>query len=115
LFYIDYEEEKNQELEPPQETNPMIYCHALAIISTPQTINIQGYIKNKKLTMLIDFGSTNNLISYKLSKYLNFFVFTTLAFQVMIVYGGTIIVFGKFHSIKLSMGEYILDIPMISI
>jgi hypothetical protein len=40
LFYIDYKEEEDQELEPSQdlylkETNPMISCHALAKTSTP--------------------------------------------------------------------------------
>jgi hypothetical protein len=33
----------------------------------------------------------------------------------MIVDGGAINCSGKFHSIKLTMGEYFLDIPMISI
>jgi hypothetical protein len=40
LFYIDYEEEEDQELEPSQdielkETTPTIYCHALVGINTP--------------------------------------------------------------------------------
>jgi hypothetical protein len=76
LFYIDYEEEEDQELEPSQDleledTTPMIYCHALVKISTPQTLKIQGYIKNKNVTMSIDSGSTHNFINYKLAKYLN--------------------------------------------
>jgi len=37
LFYIDCEDEEDQELEPSQdldleETTPMIYCHALTDI-----------------------------------------------------------------------------------
>jgi len=52
LFYIDCEEEKNQELEPSQDLDlediaPIISCHALVGISTPKTLKIQGYIKNK--------------------------------------------------------------------
>jgi hypothetical protein len=59
LFYIDYEEEEDQELDPSQhldleKTTPTISCHALADINTPQTLEIQGYIKNKKLIVLID-------------------------------------------------------------
>jgi hypothetical protein len=65
--------------------------------------------------MLIDFGSTHNFINYKLAKDLNFFVYTTLDFEVMIGYGGTINCSWKFHSINLNMGEYFLDSPMISI
>jgi hypothetical protein len=120
IFYIDCEEEKDHELELPQdpdleETTPTISCHALSDISTTQTINIQGYIKNRKLNILIDSGSTHNFINYKLAKDLNFFVYPALEFQVMIVDGGTINCSWKFHSINLNMGEYFLDIPIISI
>jgi hypothetical protein len=53
VSYIDNEEVDNQELEPSQdleleETTPTIFCHALADINTPQTLKIEGYIKNKK-------------------------------------------------------------------
>ena len=37
---------------------PSISCHALAGISNPQTLNIEGYIKKKNVTVLIDSGST---------------------------------------------------------
>jgi hypothetical protein len=53
----------------------MISCNALARIITPQTLNIEGYIKKKKVLVLIDFGSTHNFIHYKLSKALNCFVY----------------------------------------
>jgi hypothetical protein len=107
-------------LEPSQyqdleETTPTISCHALDDIITPQTRKIQRYNKKKKVIMLIDSGSTYNFINYKLAKYLNCFVFPTLEFQVMIVDGGTINCLGKCHSIKFNMGEYFLDIAMISI
>jgi hypothetical protein len=68
----------------------MISCHALADINTPQTLKIEGYIKNKKVTMLIDSGSTHNFINCKLAKDLNCFVYPTPEFQVMIADGGTI-------------------------
>ena len=93
----------------------MISCHALVDISTPQTLKIQGYIKKKKVTMLIDSGSTHNFINYKLAKYLNWFVYLAPEFQVMIGDGGTINCSRKCHNIKLNMGEYFLDSPMISI
>jgi hypothetical protein len=73
-------------------------------ISTPQTLNIQGYIKNKKVTILIDYGSTHNFINYKLAKDLNCFVYHAPEFQVMIADGGTINCSGKCHSIKLNIG-----------
>ena len=94
-----------------EETTPMISCHALVGINTPQTPNIQGYIKIKKVTMLIDSGSTHNFINYKLSKDVNCFVFLAPKFQVTIANGGTINCSRKCHSIKLNMGEYFLDHP----
>jgi hypothetical protein len=80
LFCIDCEEEEDKKLEPSQdpnleETTPTIYCHALDTIITQQTLKIQGYIKNKKLAILIDLDSTHNFINYKLAKDLNFFVY----------------------------------------
>jgi hypothetical protein len=87
LFYIDCEEEEEQEQEPSQDENieaisseeltPTISCNALAGISTPQTLKIEGYIKKKKVIVLIDSGSTHNFIHYKLAKALNCFVYPT--------------------------------------
>ena len=69
LFHIDYEddeekeqemlEEKEQEMsegknqETPEEITPTISCNALAGITTPQTLKIEGYIKKKKVIVLI--------------------------------------------------------------
>jgi hypothetical protein len=87
LFYIDCEEEEEEEQEPSQDENveaisskeltPMISCNSLAGISTPQTLKIEGYIKKKKVIVLIDCGSTHNFIHYKLAKALNFFAYPT--------------------------------------
>jgi hypothetical protein len=87
----------------------------LTNINTPKTLKIQGYIKNKKVTLLIDSRSNHNFINYKLAKDLDYVVYTSPEFQVMIADGGTINCSGKLHSIKLNMGEYFLDRPMISI
>jgi hypothetical protein len=79
LFYIDCEEEEEQEQEQEpyqdekleaiysEDLTPMILCNALAGISTPQTLKIEGYIKNKKVIVLIDSSSTHNFIHYKLA------------------------------------------------
>ena len=58
-----------------EEITPTISCHALARVSTPQTLNIEGYIKKKKVTVFIDSGSTHNFIHSKLSKVLNCFIY----------------------------------------
>jgi hypothetical protein len=94
---------------------PTISCHALTRINTPQTLNIEGYIKKKKVIMLIDFGSTHNCTHCKLAKSLNFFIYPAPKFQVMIENGGTINCSRKFHKINITMGKYVMNSPMISI
>ena len=81
LFYIDCEEEEEDDQEPsqvietkvttPEEITLTISCHALPRIYTPQTLKFKGCIKNRKVTMLIDCGRTHNLIHFKLAKSLN--------------------------------------------
>lgn len=50
-----------------------------------------------------------------MAEQLNCFVYPTLEFQVMVSDGKTINCSGKCHNIKLTMGEYLLDSPMIAI
>ena len=82
-------QDENVEAILSEELTPTISCNALDGISTPQTLKIKGYIKNKKVIVLIDFGSTHNFIHYKLTKALNCFVYPVPEFQVMIANGGT--------------------------
>ena len=115
LFYIAYEEyeEKDQntleekEQETQEEITHIISCNALARITTPQTLKIEGYIE-KKVIVLIDSGSTHNFIHSKIAKDLNCFIYPVLEFQVIVVDGETINCVGKCHNINLSMGEYVL-------
>jgi hypothetical protein len=85
------------------------------VISTPQTLKIEGYIKKKKVIVLIDSGSTHNFIHYKLANALNLFVYPTPEFQVMIADGGTINFSRKCNKINITMGEYVMNSPMIAI
>eukprot|EP00253_Pinus_taeda_P028524 PITA_28524 len=98
-----------------EEMNPTISCNALDGITTPQTIKIEGHIKNKKVIVLINSGSTHNFIHCKIAKELNCFLYQTLECQVMVTSGGTINCSRKCHNIKLCMGEYVLNRQMLSI
>jgi hypothetical protein len=93
----------------------MISFHALAGSNTPQALNIEGYIKNKKVIVLIDYGSTHNFVHCKLAKALNCFIYPVSEFQVMIENGGTINCLRKFHKINLTTREYVMNSPIISI
>ena len=105
--------EPSQDIEL-EEIAPTIDCHALVGINT-QTLEIEGYVKKKKVTVLIDNGSTHNFINCNLAKLLNCFIYTTTNFQVMVADGGTINCSWKCHNIKLSMKEYLSNNPIIAI
>ena len=100
LFYIDCEEEEEQEEEPSQDENieaisseeltPRYRAMHWLELALPQTLKIEGYIKKKKVIVLIDSGSTHNFIHYKVAKDLNCFVYPAPEFQVMIADGGAI-------------------------
>ena len=88
MFYIDCEEEEENEQEtskeedihpePAVEKEEMsltISCNVLAGIITPQTLKIEAHIKNKKVIVLIDSGSTHNFIHCKVAKELNCFLY----------------------------------------
>ena len=92
-----------------------ISCNALAGITTPQTLKIEGHIKKKKVIVLIDSGSTHKFIHFKVAKELNCFLYPAPEFQVVVANGGTINCSGKCHNIKLAMGEYVLNSPILSI
>jgi hypothetical protein len=108
-------QDENVEEISCEELTPTISCNALAGISTPQTLKIEGYIKKKKVIVLIYSGSTHNFIHYKLAKDLNCFVYLAPEFQVMIADGGTINCSGKCNKINLTMGEYVMNSLIIAI
>ena len=69
------EEDIHQEPTPEkEEMNLAISCNALAIITT-QTLKIEGYIKNKKVLVLIDSGSTHHFFHCKVAKEMNCFLY----------------------------------------
>lgn len=109
LHSWEEEEHDPSQGEETQDITPTIYCHALARISTPQTLKIERCIQNKKVIVFIDSSSTNNFIHYKLAKVLNFYIYLAPKFEVMIVVKGTINCSGKCHNINLTMGEYALN------
>ena len=75
--------------------SPTISCNALEGITTPQNLNIEGNIKKKKVIVLIDSGSTQKFIHCKVAKELNFFLYPTPEYQVMVENGRTINFYGN--------------------
>ena len=85
--------------------SPTISCNALAGITTPKTLKIEGHIKKKRVIVLIDSGITNNFIHCKVAKELNCFLYPAPECQVMVANGGTINFSKKFHNIKKPWGN----------
>jgi hypothetical protein len=44
-----------------------IFVHALACLSAPQTLKIEGYFNKQKVVVLIDSGSTHNFFDKRLT------------------------------------------------
>jgi hypothetical protein len=59
---------------PVELEEPIISFCSLSGISTPQTLNIKGYIKHKLVVVLIDSGSTHNFIHRRLAEEIHCFV-----------------------------------------
>ena len=57
----------NQQL-PALDNQPEISRHALAGVTTPQTIRVRWFFKKLPLTILIDYCSFHNLIDPKIAK-----------------------------------------------
>jgi hypothetical protein len=51
----------------PPEVKPLISLHALTSFSTPQTLKLIGYIKHRKVVILVGSGSTHNFIHHRIS------------------------------------------------
>jgi hypothetical protein len=52
-----------------------------------KTMKLIGIIKDRNVTILVDFNSTHNCIDINFAKKLNFFVYVTKDFTIMIVDG----------------------------
>ena len=76
-----------QEPADPPEVDPLISLHALTSFSAPQTLKLIGYIKHRKVIILVDSGSTHNFIHRRISHETNFYIRVVNNFQIMIANG----------------------------
>ena len=91
---------------------PTLSVDAMTGISQPQTLKLFVHIKNMKVTVLIDSGSTHNFIDSRVAKQLNIFIYHTASFQVSIPRNKTTLCHDKFHKVELSINNYKLKLPM---
>lgn len=106
-------DQSNDLIATPDE--PVISLHALARISSPQSLKIWGFIKHWPIVVLIDNGSTHNFVHKKVAEVVQFLVPVVSSFQVLIADGGTMKYEGRSENTKLQMGDYKLKTYMCSI
>ncbi|MCY6488462.1 retropepsin-like aspartic protease, partial [Actinobacillus pleuropneumoniae] len=130
FFQIDATDYSSTEEDPPLEEQeaieednqkeivsdePVISLNALAGISSPQTLKIRGFLKHRRVVVLIDSGSTHNFIHQKVAEAVHCFVRAVSNFQVQIADGGTMKCEGHCENVKLQMGDYQLKTHMFAI
>lgn len=130
FFQIDATDYSSTEEDPPLEEpeatkednqqdmasdEPMISLHALAGISSPQTLKIRGFLKHRPVIVLIDSGSTHNFIHQKIVEAAHCYVHAVSNFQVQIIDGGTMKCEGRCENVKIQMGDYQLKTHMFAI
>jgi hypothetical protein len=99
----------------PPEVEPVISLNALTGFSTPQTLKLIGYIKHRKVIILVDSGSTHNFIHRRTAQETHFYIHTVNNFQIMIANGGSMKCGGCCENVCLQISDYHLKSHMFSI
>jgi hypothetical protein len=99
----------------PPEVELVISLNSLIGLSTPQTLKLIGYIKHRKVIILVYCGSTHNFIHRRIAQETNFYIRTVNSFQIMISNGGSMKCGECCENVRLQIGEYHLKYHMFSI
>jgi hypothetical protein len=73
----------------PPKVEPVISLNSLTGFSSPQTLKLIGYIKHRKVIILVDNGSTHNFIHCHIAQETHFYIHAVNNFQIMIANGGS--------------------------
>jgi len=82
-----FEQDENPESDPKPSLDPpdaQINIHSLMGHTTPQTLRVQGVIGKSPMVILVDSGSTHNVMQDKVAKFLGLHVQATHSFSVMV-------------------------------
>jgi hypothetical protein len=99
----------------PLKVDPVISLNALTSLSTPQTLKLIGYIKHRKVIILVDSGSTYNIIHRCIAQETHCYIHPVNNFQIMISNGGSMKCGECFENVHLQIGDYHLKSHMLSI
>jgi hypothetical protein len=99
----------------PFEVEPVISLNALTGFSAAQTLKLIGYIKHRKVIILVDSGSTHTFIHLHIAQETNFYIYAVNNFQIMIANGRSMKCGGHCENVCLQIGEYHLKSHMFAI
>jgi hypothetical protein len=99
----------------PPEIEPVISLNALTGFSAPQTLKLIGYIKHRKVIILVDGGNTHNFIHRRIAQETHCYIHAVNNFQIMIANGGSMKCGGHCENVRLQIGDYHLKSHMFAI
>jgi hypothetical protein len=99
----------------PPEVELVISLNALIGFSAPQTLKLIGYIKHRKVIILVHSGSTHNFIHHRIAQETHCYIHSVNNFQIMIANGGSMKCGGRYENVHLQIGDYHLKSHMFSI
>jgi hypothetical protein len=99
----------------PPEVEPIISLNALTGFSALKTLNLIGYIKHRKVIILVDSGSTHNFIHRRIAQETHCYIHAVNNFQIMIANGGSMKCGGRSENVRLQIGDYHLKSHMFAI
>jgi hypothetical protein len=94
---------------------PIIFLNALTRFSAPQTLKLIGYIKHRKVIILVDSGNTHNFIHRRIAQETHCYIHAVNNFQIMIANGGSMKCGGRCENVRLQIGDCHLKSHMFAI
>jgi hypothetical protein len=101
-------------LDPP-EVEPVISLNALTGFSAPQPLKLIGYIKHRKVIILVDSGSTHHFIHCHIAQETQCYIHVINNFRIMIANDGSMKCGWRCENLCLQIGDYHLKSHMFSI
>jgi len=112
------ESPETTDITPPSyspEVEPVISLNSLTGFSAPQTLKLIGYIKHRKVIILVYSGSTHNFIHRCIAQETHWYIHAVNNFQIMIANGGSMKCGGRCENVCLQISDYHLKFHMFSI
>jgi hypothetical protein len=99
----------------PPKVELVISLNDLTRFSAPQTLKLIGYIKHRKVIILVNSGSTHNCIHRCIAQETNCYIHAVNNFQIMIANGWSMKCGGHCENLCLQIGDYHLKYHMLDI